>query len=270
MMVRPMPTPAGNPVEAVVDLLRCPACDTSLRSEDEALICASGHEVPFLDGRIPDLAADIAQRETIGQWAMRLRPLVQIYERLWRPAFTLLAGGRNPDAETRRLAEWLGVAPDAAVLDVACGPGNTTRRIADAVPRGRVLGVDLSVPMLERAVTDTTGKGPPVVYARMDAHRLAIPDGIFDGAHCAAALYLVSDPARVVADVARVLRPDAWFVGMTLAPVLPVGMRMRAALAGVRYVSSRDLERYCESAGLVSFHSERRGAAVLFRARQRS
>ena len=261
-------------MDAVVDLLRCPTCWAPLEGGPERLGCARGHEVPVLPGAIPDLTGAVRQEETPGQWFMRFEPLVQVYERAWRPAFTALAGGSDPDRETAELLDWLGAPDGATVLDVACGPGNTTRRLAQGLGGGRVLGVDLSLPMLERAVASAapTG-GAAVAYVRADVHHLPLADASVDGAHCAAALYLVSDPDVVVADVARVLRPDGRFVGMTLAPwperpALPVTRLVLSTLSGVRYVGPEQLARLCGAAGLVDFRCERRGAAVLFSSRR--
>ncbi len=52
-------------------------------------------------------------------------------------------------------AEFLGsftVPPTAHVLDLGCGTGEFTNRIAELVPDGRVLGIDGSASQLERAV----------------------------------------------------------------------------------------------------------------------
>ena len=93
------------------------------------------------------------------------------------------------------------------------------------------------------------------------------------GVHCAAALYLISEPATVVAEIARVLRPGARLVGMTLVapagPIGPLGHRRQAifyALSGLRYVTAHELAAMCSSAGMVDFHYERRGAALMFHA----
>lgn len=40
---------------------------------------------------------------------------------------------------------------DARAVDLGCGPGDITARLAEACPRWTVLGVDASMPMIERA-----------------------------------------------------------------------------------------------------------------------
>ncbi len=226
---------------------------------------------------VPDLAGTVLQSDTTGQRFMRFEPLVRVYERVWRPLFTAVAGGRSPEEETATLARWLEPAPGSCLLDLACGPGNTTRRLAEEVPRGGVLGVDLSTPMLERAMAEaapTNGnRRQPhgwVAYARADAHRLALADGAFDGVHCAAALYLVSDPRQVVAEAARVLRPGGVFAGMTLVNPLALRTPVTSRLTGVRPVTERQLRRHCEEAGLAGLQVERRGGSLLFAARRPS
>src|SRR5262245_66049556 len=62
------------------------------------------------------------------------------------------------------------VAEDDHVLDIGCGTGVSTREIAHAALSGRVLGADLSSPMLERARERTRAEGlTNVEYVRADA-----------------------------------------------------------------------------------------------------
>ena len=201
---------------------------------------------------------------------MQFRPLVAIYESIWRPLFTRLAGGTDPAAETGQLIEWLGPTPSATVLDLACGPGNTTRQLAAGIEGASVVGLDLSVPMLEEAVR-ATPVSSSIGFARVDAHTLPISDASVDVAHCAAALYLFADPAAVIGEVARVVRPGGRFVGMTLvAPLQPLGGVGRQAeqafarLSGLRYLGARELEGMCSAAGLRGFSTRSQGGALLF------
>ena len=60
------------------------------------------------------------------------------------------------------------------ILDLACGPGNFTRRIARLAPESIVVGFDLSPQMLERAVRLTAKEGLRNVYY-MRGSALSLP-----------------------------------------------------------------------------------------------
>jgi ubiquinone/menaquinone biosynthesis C-methylase UbiE len=152
---------------------------------------------------------------SLAQRTMESRALPLIYERIWRPvAFTTAQFGRGTDRETRRIAELLALQPDAHVLDVACGPGNTTRRLlADLGPDGRVTGVDLAESMIRRARADTND--PRVDYRQADATALPFADGTFDAVTCLGALYLMPRPLEAIDEIARVVRPGGRIVILT-------------------------------------------------------
>src|SRR4051794_17176308 len=125
-----------------------------------------------------DLLGEAAEsHDTVAQRLMRSGALPRIYEHVWRPVvFGLSKGGPlGPStAEEYALARyWLGLAdtPDATVLDVACGPGNVTRALAEGMTEGGlVIGADASATMLERAVEDTPVRPgeAEVAYVRCD------------------------------------------------------------------------------------------------------
>jgi ubiquinone/menaquinone biosynthesis C-methylase UbiE len=66
------------------------------------------------------------------------------------------------DGELRAHHEHLraayGIGPGDEVLDIGCGTGLTTREAARAAAPGRVVGVDVSESMLERARQVTAGE----------------------------------------------------------------------------------------------------------------
>lgn len=71
----------------------------------------------------------------------------------WDPSLYLTFG----DLRTRPAADLLGRVPHPApvtVVDLGCGPGNSTRLLADRWPDADVLGIDASETMLERARAD--------------------------------------------------------------------------------------------------------------------
>ena len=95
----------------------------------------------------------------------------------------------NAQAISRRLisawqhpVEWLNIPPDGTALDVGSGPGNVTASLARAAgPGGLALGVDISEPMLARAVRAESG--PQVGFIRADAQRLPLRDNTVDADH---------------------------------------------------------------------------------------
>lgn len=259
-----------TPLDIALDLVRCPECTGTLGRDEDGLACEQGHRFELIDDAVPDLAGEVVQRDSLGQRAMRFPPLVDVYESTWRPLFTTAAGGNDPDTETAELLGWLGAGPGARLLDLACGPGNTTRRLAVGAPDGSVVGIDLSVPMLRQAAARTPATAS-IGFARVDAHRLPLEDDSLDGAHCAAALYLLDDPGAVLAELARVLRPGARFAGMTIVSPVPVfgpfgrlTRRITRAIAGLDYFGADELATWCDAAGFTGLHHEQRGAALLF------
>ena len=128
----------------------------------------------------------------------------------------------NAQAVSRRLisawqhpVDWLDLPHGGTALDVGSGPGNVTASLAEAAgPEGLALGVDISEPMLARAVRAEAG--PNVGFIRADAQRLPLRDNTVDAVVSLAVLQLVPDPAAALAEMARVLRP-----GGRLAVMVP-------------------------------------------------
>lgn len=94
----------------------------------------------------------------------------------------------------------------AKVLDLGCGPGIVAQHVA---ARGfQVYAVDFSTELLARAQyhlnEGTTGR---TYLAQVDAHTLPFKDNVFDAILCIALIVWVTDPAQVLREVARVLRP---------------------------------------------------------------
>ncbi len=71
--------------------------------------------------------------------------------------------------------EWLNIPTGGVALDVGSGPGNVTASLARAAGSdGLALGVDISEPMLARAVDAQAG--PNVGFLRADAQQLPFLD----------------------------------------------------------------------------------------------
>jgi ubiquinone/menaquinone biosynthesis C-methylase UbiE len=106
----------------------------------------------------------------------------------------------------RRSCRALGaLVPAGRILDVGIGPGASALEVAD--PSRLQVGLDLSLPMVRRAARAARGRGLPLSLVCGDAMDLPARDGAFDGVTGHSLLYLVPDPARVLAEVRRALRP---------------------------------------------------------------
>jgi SAM-dependent methyltransferase len=95
------------------------------------------------------------------------------------------------------------------VLDVGCGCGSTTLELARAVgPEGRVLGVDISRPMLavSRARVTEAGLGH-VEFLEADAQTHPLAEGAFDGLFSRFGVMFFADPAAAFVNLRRALAP---------------------------------------------------------------
>lgn len=89
-----------------------------------------------------------------------------------------------------------GVEPAMRVLDVACGTGALTRAAARRVGLGgRVVGVDISAPMLAIAAAQPKpANAAAIEYLEGSAEDLAVVGSTFDCAFCQQGLQFFSDP----------------------------------------------------------------------------
>ena len=118
-------------------------------------------------------------------------------------------GSRNPVVRRlmagfrRTLDElWLEASPES-VLDVGCGEGVLTAEWAERLGDGRVVGVDLPDPKLER---EWARRRPNLEFRAGDATQLPFADGEFDLAAAIEVLEHVADPEAALAEMARVAR----------------------------------------------------------------
>jgi SAM-dependent methyltransferase len=96
-------------------------------------------------------------------------------------------------------------------IDVACGPGVVSR--ATAVRVGSVKGVDLTPAMIAEAERRADDEGiENVGFALGDATALEFADDSFDGAITRLSLHHIPAPGRVVAEMARLVRPGGWIL----------------------------------------------------------
>lgn len=133
------------------------------------------------------------------------RHLAETYERVSDLQFE---GGR-------RLVERLGLEEGAHVLDIGCGTGRLARWIGERLgPKGSVVGID----PLEERIRIARSHGGTVRFEVGQAEALgAFEDASFDIVCMSSVLHWVSDKAKALAEIRRVLRPGGR-LGVTTLP----------------------------------------------------
>ena len=115
------------------------------------------------------------------------------------------------DSELRAYQERLRAAteirPGDHVLDIGCGEGQSTRDAARAAAPGRVLGVDVSAPALERARRLAVDEElDNVTYELGDAQVHPFVPGQYDVAISRFGTMFFSDPVTAFGNIAQALR----------------------------------------------------------------
>lgn len=100
--------------------------------------------------------------------------------------------------------EWLDAQPGERILDLGCGDGQLTERLA--ATGASVVGVDASAEMLAAA------RSRGIDAREGSAESLPFADGAFDAVFSNAVLHWVRDQEAMMAQVRRVLRPGGRFV----------------------------------------------------------
>lgn len=128
--------------------------------------------------------------------------------------------------------EWIDAPKSVAWLDVGCGNGAFTEEVIARCAPATVVAVDPSEDQLAyaRARTAASKAG----FRVGDAQNLPFADNSFDVAAMALVISFLPDPARAVAEMARVVRPDGlvatymWDVPSGGVPVHPIYLALES------------------------------------------
>ena len=96
------------------------------------------------------------------------------------------------------------------IVDVGCGSGEITSRLAQLYPRAQLLGVDILSQVVDVASERYSALAPRVRFQQGDAFELQLPDGHCDLVVCRHLTQAVPEPARMLAELGRVCKPGGW------------------------------------------------------------
>lgn len=103
---------------------------------------------------------------------------------------------------------------NAAVLDIACGPGNVAQYLLQKRPDFNILGIDLAPNMVRLAQANNPG----AAFQVMDIRAVRQLDQRYDGILCCFGLPYLSKEAAIalIGDVAALLKPNGIFYLSTM------------------------------------------------------
>lgn len=128
--------------------------------------------------------------------------------------------------------DWLAPLSGLRWIDVGCGNGAFTQLLVERCAPAEVQGIDPSEGQLAFARTRLASR--VVEFRQGDAMALPFPAGRFDAAVMALVLIFVPDPAKGIAEMARVVRPGGtvatymWDMMGGGFPVDPILVELRA------------------------------------------
>jgi len=256
---------AADRLELARRTLACPGCHDALDFGPEEIRCVScGEAFSWVDGH-PNLPPrGVEQRDEFPE------DVAEVYETALRPRFVKVMGrafgaGDAEESELRYLSDRLRVG-EGTVLDLGCGAGTWTARVAALVGSDRVVAIDWSAAMLRRCAR----RVPGAIIVRGSAQAIPVATGSMAAAVCWDALQAFPQPGGAVAEVARCLAPGGLFVGFTFrSSPGPYAYFQERITANPRHLLDLDRFRaWCADAGLDIEDLTVANDAVLFSARR--
>ncbi len=115
---------------------------------------------------------------------------------------------------------WLAPRGAMRIADLAGGTGDIASRILDRAPEAEITVIDINAEMLAVGRQRVAG----VDWVCGDAEKLPLPDSSLDAVTMAFGIRNCTDPAAVLAEARRVLRPGGRFMCLEFSRIQVVGL----------------------------------------------
>jgi SAM-dependent methyltransferase len=192
------PASTESRLDAVVSLLRCPACAGTLQltpaRDARALVCSNcGQEVPIRDGipRFVETPEDALAKRTQQSFGYEWTHFDD-----WAPSGTTNFQDYFNGIDLQSLRR-------ARVLDAGCGMGRHARQLAPYVDRLVAIDFSRAIDAAARNVRDL----PNVTCVQADLTRLPIADGEFDFVYSMGVVHHLANTEDAVRGLVGKLRP---------------------------------------------------------------
>lgn len=201
----------------------------------------------------------------------------RLYEPVWRRrSLSLLTGKSFPNQrEVDLIAEMVELDRSGTYLDLGCSAGLYTRGlslVADELPgESDIVGIDIAPSMLREAARRSLDAGTAPSFARANAHDLPFKDSSFAGVVCGGTLNELGDPALVLRECARILKPGGKMAIMGIlksAKMRGGALQLLLSTGGVRFFTHEGVDSLLYEAGF-EVESVQEHGAVFFATAQR-
>lgn len=205
-----------------------------------------------LDGEDAVLARDLSRAETLRE---EKNAAAQAYFKAHAASWNQIRAYHAPEAAVEdAMAAALGGGPFDLLIDLGTGTGRILELFAGAAKRA--LGFDVNREMLAHARARLAARGLREAQLRIgDIFDLPLEDGVADAVVIHQVLHFLDDPARAVAEAARLLKPGGRLLIADFAPHKIEAMREDYAHRRLGF--ERELiEEWLKRAGLDRSHHE--------------
>lgn len=208
------------------NIICCPFCKGDLRTNGKVRQIGSPRKetnfyycppcnrgFPLVDS-IVDFLPNAPKKISLAQQMMESSSIVKKYEsKSWRKSCLFAAFTGITLKEEMALIEKIShINQDDTVLDLACGTGLYTRYFAKGSDQRKVIGIDISWPMLRYAVKEINDqKIENVKFLHGDAHYLPFKSSAINAVVCCGSLHLFSNVGQVLKEISRVIKPRGHF-----------------------------------------------------------
>lgn len=170
----------------------------------------------------------------------------------------------------RTIQSLLDVREGDNVLDICCGPGRVTRKLALITKSGITVGLDISMHQLKQARKALHSVKGNVILIQADAEKLPFSRESFDKIYCWVGLII--DLNKTFKDIFQILRNKGIFCGASFAKSeLPWVKKVEITLGkklGINFIDLDMIKTYIDKVNFVEFKYVREGRYAYFKARK--
>jgi ubiquinone/menaquinone biosynthesis C-methylase UbiE len=160
-------------------------------------------------------------------------------------AFTLNNRIRRRLQPPEQLISKLGIRPSDVVLDFGCGPGFFTVPLARVA--ARVVAVDVSPEMLEKAASYAKSEGVVVEFLRSDGIKIKLENESVDVVFLNHVFHEIDDGQKALSEFLRTMKPS----GRLIIVERSRGSRLLGGKLGPPIINPTEVVREIERAGFI-------------------